>query len=179
MPLQLRSPTKCFHWFWITTPIYPILAKSCILINISFMIPPPLQKYSPKGLLFHHIGDLKTFKNLLSRPCKINDSSSDKRGCFKCKGKCDLFRNFLVESDHFTSASSNRSYSITQHLHCKSKNVKCNVQYVGSTSNKFKVRFRNHGLCVHFHLQRYLCSSFGIVDDRRFPGGLSSYGQLM
>ena len=37
------------------------------------------------------------------------------------------------------------------HLNCKSKNViylvncnKCSVQYVGSTSNEFKVRFRNH-----------------------------------
>ena len=68
MLLQLRGPTKCFHWFWITTPIYPILAKSCIHTNISFMILPPLQKYSPKGLLFHHTGDLKTFKTFFHAP---------------------------------------------------------------------------------------------------------------
>ena len=95
----------------------------------------------------------KNIKEILARPRKINvnDNDSDKHGCFKCKSKCDLCRNFLVESDHFSSASSNRTYRITQHLHCKSKNViylvtctKCSVQYVGSTSNEFKVRFRNH-----------------------------------
>ena len=35
------------------------------------------------------------------------------------------------------------------------------------------------GLRVHFHLRRYPCSSFGIVeqhDNRRFSAGLSSYG---
>ena len=68
---QLRSPTKCFHWFWITTPIYPTLAKSCIHINISFMILPPLQKYSPKGLLFHRLGDLTTFKTFFHTPIKL------------------------------------------------------------------------------------------------------------
>ena len=71
LPLQLRSPTKCFHWFWITTPIYPTLAKSCIHINISFMILPPLQKYSPKGLLFHRLGDLETFKTFFHAPIKL------------------------------------------------------------------------------------------------------------
>ena len=40
---------------------------------------------------------------------------------------------------------------IRQHVDCKSKNViypdtcnKCKVQYVGSTFNEFKIRFRNH-----------------------------------
>ena len=40
---------------------------------------------------------------------------------------------------------------IRQHVDCKSKSAiypvtcnKCKVQYVGSTSNEFKIRFRNH-----------------------------------
>lgn len=42
-----------------------------------------------------------------------------------------------------------------QHANCKSKNAiylvtcnKCKVQYVGSTSNEFKVRFRNRELAI-------------------------------
>ena len=75
----------------------------------------------------------------------------NQRGCFKCTAKCDLCKKFLKESNCFTSTSTSRTYPITQILSCKSKNViylvtckKCNVQYVGSTSNEFKIRFRNH-----------------------------------
>ena len=142
---------------------------------------PSLATILPKGSIIPSYRRPKNIQDLLSRPRKINHSSSDKRGFFKCKGKCDLCRNFLVESDHFTSASSNRSYSITQHLHCKSKNViylitcsKCNVQYVGSTSNEFKVRFRNHKLAmntnkntceaaIHFNKSSHILSDFSFI----------------
>ena len=114
------------------------------------MILLPFQKYFLKGQSFHHSEDPKISRKLLYTHEKLM-TMTDKHSCFKCKGKCDLCRNFLVESDHFTSASSNRTYQITQHLHCKSKIIiylvtctKCSVQYVGSTSNKFIVRFRNH-----------------------------------
>ena len=55
-----------------------------------------------------------------------------------------------METNCFNSTCTSRTYPITQNLSCKSKNViylvmckKCNVQYVGSTSNKFKIRFHN------------------------------------
>lgn len=35
------------------------------------MILPPLQKYSPKGLLFHLIGDLKTYQPFFHAPVKL------------------------------------------------------------------------------------------------------------
>ena len=72
-------------------------------------------------------------------------------GCFKCKRKCDLCNNFLKETDCFRSFSTGRSYKIKQEINCGTTNIvylisckKCNVQYVGSTSTEFKVRFRNH-----------------------------------
>ena len=71
--------------------------------------------------------------------------------CFKCSKECDRCKNYLKENNIFHSTCTDRYYSIRQHLNCKSKNViylatckKCKVQYVGSTSNEFKVRFRNH-----------------------------------
>ena len=78
---------------------------------------PSLSKIFPKGSIIPSFRRPKNIKEILARPPKINDNDSDKHGCLKCKGKCDLCRNFLVESDHFTSASSNRTYPITQHLH--------------------------------------------------------------
>ena len=49
------------------------------------------------------------------------------------------------------STNTSRKYPFRQNVNCKSKNViylitcnKCNLQYVGSISNEFKVRFRNH-----------------------------------
>ena len=72
-------------------------------------------------------------------------------GCSKCKKKCDLCKNYFIQASKFQSSATGRQYPIQQKLSCSSKNViylatcaKCNLQYVGSTSTEFKVRFRNH-----------------------------------
>ena len=110
-----------------------------------------------------------------------NNNDNSATGCFKCNKKCDLCKNFLKENKIFYSACTNRYYNIRQHLDCKSKNViylatcnKCKVQYVGSTSNEFKVRFRNHKsamltnkttceLAVHFNKIEHQMSDFEFI----------------
>ena len=71
--------------------------------------------------------------------------------CSKCGKRCDLCKNFLLQTSKFESSATGRQYPIRQKLTCSSKNViylatcnKCNLQYAGSTSTEFKVRFRNH-----------------------------------
>ena len=79
------------------------------------------------------------------------------------------------------SACTGRLYSIRQELNCRSKNViylgtckACKVQYVGSTSNELKVRFRNHKLAmltnkatcelaVHFNKKEHHMSDFEFI----------------
>ena len=60
-------------------------------------------------------------------------------------------KNFYFKLPNSKSSATGRQYPIRQKLTCWSKNViylatcnKCNLQYVGSTSTEFKVRFRNH-----------------------------------
>ena len=72
-------------------------------------------------------------------------------GCLKCSSRCDLCKNFLTQVSKLKSFSAGLTYKINQNLSRCSKNVvylasciKCNLQYVGSTSTAFKVRFRNH-----------------------------------
>ena len=98
---------------------------------------PSVAKIFPEGFIISSFRRTKSIKEILACPRRTYHNNRDIRGSFKCKGKCDLFRNLSVESDHFTSTSTNRIYLITQHLHCKSKNViylvtcnKCNVQYI-------------------------------------------------
>ena len=57
----------------------------------------------------------------------------------------------MKETDCFRSFSTGRSYKIKQEINCGTTNIvylifckKCNVQYVGSASTEFKVRFRNN-----------------------------------
>ena len=59
--------------------------------------------------------------------------------------------HFLQESEYFRSVTTRRSYKIKLCIGCTTTNAiyliscpKCMVQYVGSTSTQFKVRFRNH-----------------------------------
>ena len=96
----------------------------------------------------------KNLKDILA-PSKFDKqhvlAENQRPGCFKCKRKCDLCNNFLKETDCFRSFSTGRSYKIKQEINCGTTNIvylisckKCNVQYVGSTSTEFKVRFRNH-----------------------------------
>ena len=65
--------------------------------------------------------------------------------------KCDLCKNYFVESNSFQSFATGRKYKIKQKMDCSSTNViylatctKCSLQYVGSTTTSFKIRFRNH-----------------------------------
>ena len=62
-----------------------------------------------------------------------------------------MCKNFLAISETFSSFQTNKVYHIRQRLTCSSTNIvylvncnKCKLQYVGSTTTEFKVRFRNH-----------------------------------
>ena len=144
---------------------------------------PTLAQTFPKGSIIPSYRRAKNIKELLAGPKGSNFNNNDNSitGCFKCSKKCDLCKNFLKEDKVFYSSSSNRFYSIRQRLDCKSKNViylatckKCKVQYVGSTSNEFKVRFRNHKsamltnkttceLAVHFNKFEHQMSDFDFI----------------
>ena len=108
-----------------------------------------------------------------------------KPGCFKCKGRCNLCDNFLIESDRFWSLATERSYKIKERVGCTSANViylisctKCNLQHVGSTSTQLKVRFRNHksairtsksvcGTAIHFNQSPHQLSDFNLIGVER------------
>ena len=76
----------------------------------------------------------------------------DNNGCFKCDRKrCDLCQKFFVESKFFPSFRTGKKYTVHSRLSCDSKNIiylascrKCHLQYVGSTTTDFRIRFRNH-----------------------------------
>ena len=102
-------------------------------------------------------------------------------GCFKCHSKCDLCRNYFTKSSSFTSFITGKTYQIKELLSCESHNViylascnKCRLQYVGSTTNNFKIRFRNHKshcknnrrtceLSKHFNDSPHVLSDFSYI----------------
>ena len=120
-------------------------------------------------------------------------------GCFKCSSRCDLCKNFLIQDSKFKSSSTGRTYKINQNLSCSSKNVvylalciKCNLQYVGSTSTAFKVRFCNHKsamltnkktseLAVHFNCIEHKISeiSFIVIEKITSQGDAAHIDRLL
>ena len=177
-PIQ-RNLKQVFPLVLDYNPSLPSVGK--ILHSCRHLIEnsPSLVKIFPKGSIIPSFRRAKNIKEILARPRRANHT--ERQGYFKCKGKCDLRKNFLVESDHFSSTSTSRKYFIRQHLYYKSKNVvyliicnKCNVQYVGSTTNEFKVRFRNHKsamstkkntceVAIHFNKEAHVLSDFDFV----------------
>ena len=101
--------------------------------------------------------------------------------CSKCGKRCDLCKNFLLQTSKFESSVTGRQYPIRQKLTCSSKNViylatcnKCNLQYVGPTSTEFEVRFRNHkssmlnnrktyALAVHYNSSEHGISQISFI----------------
>ena len=164
-------------------PHLPNISK--IIKSYSHLIydSPTLAQIFPNGSIIPSYRRAKNIKELLTKPKGSNYSNIDHsaRGCFKCSEKCDLCKNYLREDKNFYSARTDRYYTIRQHLDCKSKHViylatckKCKVQYVCSTSNEFKVRFRNHKsamltnkttceLAVHFNRVEHLMSDFEFI----------------
>ena len=57
----------------------------------------------------------------------------------------------MKQTSTFSSTVTNKTYQIKECIDCNTSNIiylatckRCNIQYVGSTSTAFKVRFRNH-----------------------------------
>ena len=116
---------------------------------------PEVKEIFPSKSIFPTYRRTKNLKEMLApskfRVTSCRNQRKENRGCSKCNKKCDLCKNYLIEASKFQSSATGRHYPIQQKLSCSSQNViylatcaKCNLQYVGSTSTEFKVRFRNH-----------------------------------
>ena len=117
---------------------------------------PKLKEFFPKNSIIPSYRRSKNLKEILApskfEPRESQNNNSPEGGCFKCdKSRCDLCKNYLAESKDFGSFITGKSYAIRPKLTCDSKNViylisckKCRLQYIGSTTTEFKVRFRNH-----------------------------------
>ena len=82
----------------------------------------------------------------------VSNSNRGTKGTMHCKSnRCDVC-NYVTPNRSFTSYTTKRSYNINHQLDCNSNNVVyliitcklCGLQYVGSTSTKFRLRFNNH-----------------------------------
>ena len=85
-------------------------------------------------------------------------------GCFPCAKRCDHCKNFLKPTTTMGMSSfhTNQVFSINGRLDCDTKNVvyivndmKCELRYVGCTSDSLKVRFRNNK--SHIKTKRRTC----------------------
>ena len=80
------------------------------------------------------------------------------RGTHKCtSNRCDVC-NYLAVGDSFSSHVTGTSYTVNHRLDCNSRNVVylinckvCGLQYVGSTTTKFRLRFNNHKSRLRAH----------------------------
>ena len=117
---------------------------------------PKLKELFPRGSVIPAFRRSKNLKELLApsrfKIAEEGQTSHHNNGCFKCdRNRCDLCQNFFVESKSFPSFRTGKNYNIHSRLSCDSKNViylasckKCRLQYVGSTTTDFRIRFRNH-----------------------------------
>ncbi|OCT58568.1 hypothetical protein XELAEV_18002002mg [Xenopus laevis] len=97
----------------------------------------------------------KTVGNILS-PSEVNKNAGTVSwlstiGMFRCGAARCITCEFMFRSAEFTSSNTKRVYKIKDFINCNSSFViyllictKCNIQYVGCTSRKFKCRMREH-----------------------------------
>ena len=117
---------------------------------------PKLKELFPPNSIIPSFRRSKNLKELLV-PSRYGHNTEceeavEVEGCSKCKRtRCNLCHNFLVESNTFQSFQTGKSYKIQSRLSWDSQNIiylalckKCRLQYIGSTTTDFRVRFRNH-----------------------------------
>ena len=101
----------------------------------------------------------KSLQDYLVR-AKVKENNQDGESQ-KCKGKKCGVCSVVTETDKFSDKSGLDTYRIRGNkINCNSTNViylvqckRCNIQYVGSTSTKFRLRFNNYKSCHRKFLQ--------------------------
>ena len=153
---KVRDSKKIFPFVLTYNPNLPSI-NGLIKKHFHFLLSSPnLKELFPPNSIISSFRRSKNLKEILA-PSKCRKGSPESitlpsAGCFTCnKTRCDLCKNFLVNSQTFSSAQTGKTYFVRQKLSCNSANViylvhckKCNLQYVSSTTTEFKVRFRNH-----------------------------------
>ena len=186
--LQPKSKSKR-KTFPLVTDFNPRLPNVSAIINKHLHLlqgSNDLQEIFPRKSIIPAYRRTKNLKDILAPSRFKNDSNPPPppniaHGCVKCNKRCDLCQHYFSQSEQFQSLATGRSYNIRQRLSCTSFNVvylasccKCRLQYVGSTSNQFKVRFRNHKsdmlhnkrsceVAIHFNNTPHTLSDFNFI----------------
>ena len=165
---------------------------------------PKLKELFPPGSIIPSFRRSKNLKELLApsrfKTAEEGQTIQQSNGCFKCeRNRCDLCRNFFVESKSFLSLQTGKKYTIHSRLSCDSKNViylvsckKCRLQYIGSTTTDFRIRFRNHKsamltnkttceVAVHFNKTSHILDdfSFQCIDQVQAPNNSDEIDRLL
>ena len=105
----------------------------------------------------------------------------------------------LLNPNHFLACRRANKYTIHSRLSCDSKNViylvsckKCRLQYIGSTTTDFRIRFRNHKsamltnkttceVAVHFNKIPHILDdfSFQCIDQVQAPNNSDEIDRLL
>jgi len=202
---KVKPVKRVFSLVLEYNPILPdiqrVIKKYAHLLRSS---PELLEIFPPKSI-FPAYRQTKNLKDILA-PLKFcsengaNQAEKEMGGCFKCGTHCDLCKNLLSQDSKFKSFSTGRAYRINQKLSCSSKNIvylaSCNkykLQYVGSTTTEFKVRFCiNHKssmltnkktceLAVHFNCTRHEISEINsiVIEQITNQGGAAYIDKLL
>ena len=147
---------------------------------------PTLNNLFPNNSIIPAFRRPRNLKETLSKRASSEVAERNSEcGFHRCSRKCDLCNNFAKDSPKFSSSSTGRSYDIKQNISCTTSNLiylitckRCSLQYVGSTSNEFKVRFRNHKsamktnkktceTAIHFNASKHAFEDFEFIGIER------------
>jgi len=102
LPPQKKDSKTVFPLVVDFNPRLPSIGK--ILNSYKHLIhdSPILANIFPKGSIIRSFRRAKNIKEILAKPKNTSCSASpSEQGCFKCYGKCDLCKNYLVETNFF------------------------------------------------------------------------------
>ena len=201
---RLKETKKLFPFVTTFNPTLPnvgsIIKKHWSILQSN----PKLKELFPRGSIIPSFRRSKNLKELLApsrfRSTAVGQPIHQTNGSFKWnRSRCDLCQNFFVESKSFLSFQTGKKYTINSRLSCDSTNViylasckKCRLQYVGSTTTDFRIRFRNHKsamltnkttceVAVHFNKTSHVLAdfSFQCIDQVQAPNNPNNIDKLL
>ena len=162
---EIEISVKLFPQSLITIPIYGTLQALSEIIYEYCILRHSCEKFS---LMVCHSSLQKTKKNF-QHPLNINRTGPQLTKRILNLAVLSVIKNvtyvaiiifqslflsrFVTGKTYHIKEQTGKTYHIKEQLSCNSRNVvylascnKCSLQYVGSTTTSFKVRFRNHKL---------------------------------
>ena len=141
---------RCFPLVTTFNPTLPDASRILKSLKPILALDTKLATFCNPNKIFVSFRKNKSLGDILINSRFPKHQKSSRVGSFKCSG-CSVCNNYLVETDHFTSYHTDKTYKCTQEITCTDEYIiylindkLCQINSVGRSENNLRSRWPSH-----------------------------------